>query len=130
MAALEQIVGHPVTRVDGLAHGVTLPPPIPADMQQWVDMARDANYQVVLKRLAVANSQREILKAQAGHYPTLDLVASYGKNSLGAAGAGNFAGNFAGKFAGNFGGNFGGGFGSGANTISPHVPAAAAELGN
>jgi len=118
LAALEQIVGHPVTRVDGLAHGVTLPPPVPADMQQWVDMARDANYQVVLKQLAVENSQRETLKAKAGHYPTLDLIASYGKNSLGAAGTGNF------------GGNFGGGFGSGANTLSPEVPAAAAELGN
>ena len=118
LAALEQIVGHPVTRVDGLARGVTLPPPVPADMQQWVEMARDANYQVVLKQLAVANSQRETLKSKAGHYPTLDLIASYGKNSLGAAGAGNF------------GGNFGGGFGSGANTISPEVPAAAAELGN
>jgi outer membrane protein len=118
LAALEQIVGHPVTRVDGLARGVTLPPPVPADMQQWVEMARDANYQVVLKQLAVATSQRETLKAKAGHYPTLDLIASYGKNSLGAAGPGNF------------GGNFGGGFGSGANTISPEVPAAAAELGN
>lgn len=83
LAALEQIVGHPVTRVDGLARGVTLPPPVPADMQQWVEMARDANYQVVLKQLAVANSQRETLKAKAGHYPTLDLIASYGKNSLG-----------------------------------------------
>ena len=118
LAALEQIVGHPVTRVDGLARGVTLPPPVPADMQRWVDMARDANYEVVLKQLAVANSQRETLKAKAGHYPTLDLVASYAKSSLGAAGAGNF------------GGNFGGGFGSGANTLVPGVPAAAAELGN
>jgi outer membrane protein len=118
LAALEQIVGHPVTRVDGLARGVTLPAPVPADMQQWVDMAGDANYQVVLKQLAVANSQRETLKAKAGHYPTLDLVASYAKSSLGAAGTGNF------------GGNFGGGFGSGSNTLVPGVPAAAAELGN
>jgi outer membrane protein len=118
LAALEQIVGHPVTRVDGLARGVTLPPPVPADMQQWVDMARDANYQVVLKQLSVANSQRETLKAKAGHYPTLDLVASYAKSSLGAAGTGNF------------GGNFGGGSGSGANTLTPGVPVAAAELGN
>ncbi|SAL36869.1 TolC family type I secretion outer membrane protein [Caballeronia sordidicola] len=118
LAALEQIVGHPVTRVDGLARGVTLPPPVPADMQQWVDAARDANYDVVLKQLAVSNAQRETLKAKAGHYPSLDLVASYSKSSLGAAGAGNF------------GGNFGGGFGSGAGTIGPGIPAAAAELGN
>ncbi|QIE22840.1 TolC family outer membrane protein [Caballeronia sp. SBC2] len=118
LAALEQIVGHPVTRVDGLARGVTLPPPVPADIQHWVDTARDANYEVVLKQLAMANSQRETLKAKAGHYPTVDLVASYAKSSLGAAGAGNF------------GGNFGGGFGSGANTLVPGVPAAAAELGN
>jgi outer membrane protein len=69
--------------VDGLARGVT-PPPVPADMQQWIDTARDTNYQVVLKQLAVANSQRETLKAKAGHYPTLDLVTSYAKSSLGA----------------------------------------------
>lgn len=118
LASLEQIVGHPVTRVDGLARGVTLPPPVPADMQQWVDAARDTNYNVVLKQLATSNSQRETLKAKAGHYPSLDLVASYSKSSLGAAGAGNF------------GGNFGGGFGSGAGTIGPGIPAAAAELGN
>ncbi|KQR89903.1 channel protein TolC [Burkholderia sp. Leaf177] len=118
LASLEQIVGHPVTRVDGLARGVTLPQPVPADMQQWVDMARDTNYDVVLKQLATANSQRETLKAKAGHYPSLDLVASYSKSSLGAAGAGNF------------GGNFGGGFGSGAGSIGPGIPAAAAELGN
>jgi outer membrane protein len=118
LASLEQIVGHPVTRVDGLARGVTLPPPVPADMQQWVDAARDTNYDVVLKQLATTNSQRETLKAKAGHYPSLDLVASYSKSSLGAAGAGNF------------GGNFGGGFGSGAGTIGPGIPAAAAELGN
>jgi outer membrane protein len=118
LASLEQIVGHPVTRVDGLAHGVTLPPPVPADMQQWVDAARETNYDVVLKQLAAANSQRETSKAKAGHYPSLDLVASYSKSSLGAAGAGNF------------GGNFGGGFGSGAGTIGPGIPAAAAELGN
>ncbi len=67
------------------SRGVTLPPPVPADMQQWVDTARDANYQVVLKQLAIANSQRETLKAKAGHYPTLDLVTSYAKSSLGAA---------------------------------------------
>jgi outer membrane protein len=78
----------------------------------------DANYQVVLRQIALDNAQRETSKAKAGHLPTVDLVASRSRSSLGAAGAGNF------------GGNFGGGFGSGANTPAPGAPALAAELDN
>jgi len=118
LAALQQIVGHPVEHIDGLAAGAPLPPPVPADINQWVDAASDANYQVVLRQIALDNAQRETSKAKAGHLPTVDLVASRSHSSLGAAGAGNF------------GGNFGGGFGSGANTPSPGTPALAAELGN
>jgi outer membrane protein len=118
LAALQQIVGHPVEQVDGLAAGAPLPPPVPADINLWVDAASDANYQVVLKQIALANAQRETSKAKAGHLPTVDLVASRSRSSLGAAGAGNF------------GGNFGGGFGSGANTLPGGTPALAAELGN
>ncbi|MDE1182953.1 TolC family outer membrane protein [Paraburkholderia sp.] len=118
LAALQQIVGHPVEHLDGLAAGAPLPPPVPADINQWVDTAADANYQVVLKQLALDNAQRETSKAKAGHLPTVDLVASRSRSSLGAAGAGNF------------GGNFGGGFGSGTNTAVSGTPALAAELGN
>ncbi|WP_133650836.1 TolC family outer membrane protein [Paraburkholderia flava] len=92
LAALEQIVGHPVERVDGLAAGVPLPPPMPADLSQWVDAATATNYQVVLKRLSLDTAQRETSKAKAGHLPTVDLVASYSRNSLGSAGTGFGAG--------------------------------------
>ncbi|MEC5407268.1 TolC family outer membrane protein [Paraburkholderia sp. MPAMCS5] len=118
LAALQQIVGHPVEQVDGLAAGAPLPPPVPADINQWVDAAGDSNYQVVLKQIALDHAQRETSKAKAGHLPTVDLVASRSHSSLGAAGAGNF------------GGNFGSGFGSGANTPSASTPALATELGN
>jgi outer membrane protein len=114
LAALQQIVGHAVERVDGLVSGAPLPPPMPADINLWVDAATDANYQVVLKQIALDSAQRETSKAKAGHLPTVDLVASRSRSSLGAAGAGNF----------------GGGFGSGANTPAPGTPALAAELGN
>ncbi|CAN7230602.1 hypothetical protein LJR034_000789 [Caballeronia sp. LjRoot34] len=83
LAALEQIVGHLVTRGG------------------WPRARRDAatrsGRHAAMDRygtrrelsgraqLAVANSQRETLKAKAGHYPTLDLIASYAKSSLGAA---------------------------------------------
>ncbi|WP_144108504.1 TolC family outer membrane protein [Paraburkholderia sp. BCC1886] len=118
LAALQQIVGHPVAQVDGLVAGAPLPPPMPAAIDDWVDSASEANYAVVLRQIALANAQRETSKAKAGHLPTVDLVASRSRSSLGAAGAGSF------------GGNFGGGFGSGANTLAPGTPALAAELGN
>ncbi|CAN7221686.1 MULTISPECIES: TolC family outer membrane protein [Paraburkholderia] len=112
LAALQQIVGHPVEHVDGLAAGTPLPPPMPADINQWVDAATDANYQVVSKQIALDSAQRETSKARSGHLPTVDLVASRSRSSLGSAGAGNF-----------------GGFGSGANSPAAGTPPLAAGFG-
>ncbi|WP_213762498.1 hypothetical protein [Caballeronia sp. dw_19] len=84
LAALEQIVGHlatrggwPRARCDAAA----------ARSGRHAAMDRYGTRRELSGRaqLAVANSQRETLKAKAGHYPTLDLVASYAKSSLGAA---------------------------------------------
>ena len=67
LATLRQIVGYPVERMDGLAVSAPrLPPPVPADINLWVDAATDANYQVVLKQIALDSAQLETSKAKAG----------------------------------------------------------------
>jgi outer membrane protein len=66
LATLRQIVGYPVERVGGLAVGaLRLPPPVPADINLWVDAATNSNYPVVLKQIALDNSQLETSKAKA-----------------------------------------------------------------
>ena len=78
--ALEQIVGKPVGRLAGLSTPVTLNPPQPADMGAWVDQAYQSSLQVAVAQQNVDIAVQEVKKADAGHYPTLDAVASATQN--------------------------------------------------
>ncbi|HXE41031.1 MAG TPA: TolC family outer membrane protein [Azonexus sp.] len=56
-----------------------LSPPVPADVNAWIAgaEANNAEYQSLLAQRKA--TEQEIEKTLAGHYPTLDLVASTGK---------------------------------------------------
>lgn len=74
--ALQQIIGKPAGELAGLRPGVTLSAPEPAIIDKWVESAEQQNYGVVGQQLALEIAQREIKRNRAGHYPTVDLVAS------------------------------------------------------
>jgi outer membrane protein len=80
MRALEQIVGRPVGELAGLKLPVTLNPPEPVDMDTWVEQAYQSSLQVALAQQSLELAAREVDKARAGHYPTLDAVGSFTKN--------------------------------------------------
>ena len=73
---LEQIVGKPVGKLAGLSIPVTLNAPQPAEMDAWVEQAYRSSLQVTFAQQSVEIAAQEIKKADAGHYPTLDAVAS------------------------------------------------------
>jgi outer membrane protein len=75
-SALQQIIGKPAGDLATLRPGLRLSPPEPAEIEKWVGSAEQQNYGVVGQQLAVEIAQREISKSRAGHYPTVDLVAS------------------------------------------------------
>jgi len=50
--------------------------PEPALLAPWLDSAQQQNYGVIGQQLALEIAQREISRNRAGHYPTVDLVAS------------------------------------------------------
>ncbi len=52
--------------------------PTPNDMQAWVDLAQKQSYTVLVQDALTEIARLEADRNQAGHYPTLDLVASYG----------------------------------------------------
>jgi outer membrane protein len=52
--------------------------PDPASEDRWVDMALQQNLSLVSSRLAADIARDNIGIARGGHYPTLDLVGSYG----------------------------------------------------
>jgi outer membrane protein len=79
--ALQQIIGKPAGELASLRPGLKLTPPEPATADAWVQSAEQQNYGVVGQQLALEIAQREIKKSRAGHYPTVDLVASRSHNN-------------------------------------------------
>lgn len=80
-AALQQVIGKPAGELAGLRPGVKLNAPEPAQIDKWVDSAQQQSYGVVSQQLAVEIASRDIKRNRAGHYPTLDLVASRNHNN-------------------------------------------------
>jgi outer membrane protein len=74
--ALQAIIGTPPAALATLRQGVTLSAPQPGNVDQWVSAAENQNYAVAVAELSLESAKRDISKNRAGHYPTLDLVAS------------------------------------------------------
>jgi outer membrane protein len=77
--ALSVIVGREVGELARLRPDARLPPPQPASMESWVQAAENNAYEVQGRQAALEVAQREVERARAGHYPTVDLVANIGK---------------------------------------------------
>jgi protease secretion system outer membrane protein len=71
----------PFTPSDGvLASNATAPPPLPAldpaTLDRWTDLAMAHNPALAARRQALTATGVAVARAQAGHWPRLDLVAS------------------------------------------------------
>lgn len=53
-------------------------PPSPASADEWVKLAEELNLNLKVSKLSLEIAYNDIDNAQAGHYPTLSLDASYG----------------------------------------------------
>ena len=75
-AALQQIVGKPPANLAPLVRDVRLAAPEPAEIEPWVTSAEQQNYVVAQNQANLEIARRQIEVNRAGHYPTVDLVAS------------------------------------------------------
>ncbi|MCX7157484.1 MAG: TolC family outer membrane protein [Rhodocyclales bacterium] len=73
---LRSVIGKEPEGLKNLKPGVQLARPQPDDINKWVEMAESASASVQIYQALYEIAQREIEKQRAGHYPTLDLVAS------------------------------------------------------
>ncbi len=78
---LQQLVNGDVGELNTLGSGFMLDSPDPADVQKWVAVAQQGNYQIAVAQAAEALAEQEVAKNRGGHYPTLDAVGNYSKNS-------------------------------------------------
>ncbi len=75
--ALQQIVGKPAGALASLREPLALDPPQPAAIEAWEGSAAASSYAVAVAKAALEIARQEVERAQAGHYPTVDLSASY-----------------------------------------------------
>jgi len=80
-SALQQIIGKFPDRLVPLKPSTDLTAPAPNAMEPWVSSAEEQNFTVRVQRAALEIASREIERSRSGHYPTLNLVGSYGHNS-------------------------------------------------
>ncbi len=74
--ALRAVIGKEPESLKNLRPGVQLARPQPDDINKWVEMAESSSASVQIYEALYQIATREIEKQRAGHYPTLDLVAS------------------------------------------------------
>ena len=89
---LSQIVGKEYPALRPMRADVSLSPPNPNSMNAWVALAEKQAYPVVIQDAATQISSLQARFARYGHYPTLDLVATYGQtNQTGSTTSANSA---------------------------------------
>lgn len=79
--ALQTLVGKPTVALKGVRPGVGLAVPQPNDMGKWVEIGDTGSPLVQVAEANLEIASREISKQRAGHYPTLNLVASSGQSA-------------------------------------------------
>ena len=75
--ALDQLVGKVEAQPKGLVVPLDLPPVTPLDVNAWVQQSELVHPNIRLAQSALRIAELEVAKAEAGHKPTLDAVASY-----------------------------------------------------
>ena len=79
--ALRAVIGKEPEGLKNLRSGVQLVRPQPDDINKWVEMAEASSASVQIYQALYEIATREVEKQRAGHYPTLDLVATRGRSS-------------------------------------------------
>jgi outer membrane protein len=83
--ALRVVVGKDSGELNRLRPQAVLTPPQPASMDKWVDAAEKDSFTVQAQQAAAEVAGKEVERSRAGHYPTVDVVANYGKNNSAAS---------------------------------------------
>lgn len=76
--ALQRLAGQSISEVDVLREDYPIDSIAPADPTPWLEKARSGNLALKLSELGIETSRRDSQIARAGHYPRVNLEASYG----------------------------------------------------
>jgi len=95
LAALRAIIGRAPKDLKGFTGKFQPQLPVPGTLDPWVEKAISENYQVRIAQANLDIASLEVDRQRAGHYPTVDLVASFNQGYAGAAASTGANGAFA-----------------------------------
>ncbi len=98
LAALRAIIGRLPRDLKRFDRKFQPEPPSPNALEPWIDRAVRENLQVRIAQANLDIATLEVDRQRAGHYPTLDLVASYNQNYAGGGASTALASNFSTDF--------------------------------
>lgn len=75
--ALREITGQYYSELESTSNEITLTPPSPDNIDDWVRAAHEANLSLKAKQFDVRVARQEVKRNRSGHYPTADLSVSY-----------------------------------------------------
>ncbi len=78
-AQLRFIIGIDPGKLRPLKSNIRLSKPNPNNVTSWLQIALKNSPEIKAQRMNSETAREEIAKQRAGHYPTLDLTADYGK---------------------------------------------------
>lgn len=87
--ALRQLIQRDDLSLRALAQTFPLNPPQPNDIKQWETSAKQHNLPLQMAKFDVAIAKKDISINQAGHYPSIDLVASHNYSETGGSSFGS-----------------------------------------
>ena len=87
-SGLQQLTNEPPKGLKPLGASFKMGVPKPSDIEQWVTDAQLNNPLLVVAQTNASIAEKEVSRSQAGHYPTVDLVANYAKNNASGGGFG------------------------------------------
>ena len=81
---LREITGRLIENVQTLREEIRLETPEPAVIERWLETAFEQNLMLKAKREAVDVARQEVERQRAGHFPSLNLVASHNRKQAGS----------------------------------------------
>ena len=77
LEGLRELTGRYFESVEPLEEDLPLVPPVPQSSEEWVDLAVVSNPALLAARYNVEVAEAAVRLERSGHFPTLDLFASY-----------------------------------------------------
>lgn len=83
--ALVELTSYQPESIEDLDINAPMQTPIPDDIEGWVELTLSQNPSLHARQQAVEIAKQEVRRRAAADYPTLDLIARYGKRDAGGA---------------------------------------------